>query len=188
MNILTISGSPKKSGKTMKTLNMLEENLICQGHEVQRIQISTLHIKGCIGCYSCMANNDGPSCILKDDAKSIFERMITADAIVYASPIYFFDFTSQFKTFLDRHYCLTNDFGTPNQTSLLAGKNVALLITCMGSEEGNADLAQDIFDRSIGGVLQCNIVGKYILALSETPDFNLRAKEAADQLAKEIIA
>lgn len=187
MKVLTISGSPRKNGKTAKALDMLEGNLIFQGHEVERIQLSTHNIKGCIGCYSCMANNDGPSCILKDDAKSIFERMISADAIVYASPIYFFDFISQFKTLLDRHYCLTVDFGSPNQTSLIAAKNVALLITCMGPEEGNADLVQHIFDRSMDGVLKCNIVGKYILPLSEAPDFNCRAKEAADKLAKEIV-
>lgn len=187
MKIMTISGSPKRNGKTAKALDMLEENLISQGHEVERIQLSDHNIKGCIGCYACMANNDGPGCILKDDAILIFERIISADAIVYASPIYCYDFTSQFKTFIDRHFCITINFGAPNHTSSIAGKNVALLITCMGSEEGNADLAMEIFDRSMIKVLKCNIVGKYTIPLSEAPDFDDRARKTAEKIAEDII-
>ncbi|WP_459481427.1 NAD(P)H-dependent oxidoreductase [Clostridium saccharoperbutylacetonicum] len=187
MKVITILGSPKRHGKTAKALDMFEENLISQGHEVERVQLSEHIIKGCVGCYACMANNDGPGCILKDDAVLIFKRIISADAVVYASPIYCYDFTSQLKTFIDRHYCLTINFGSPNHTSSIEGKKVALLITCMGREEGNADLAEEIFDRSMRNVLKCNLVGKYTIPLSEAPDFNDRAKKVADKLAKDII-
>jgi NADPH-dependent FMN reductase. len=113
--------------------------------------------------------------------------MILADAIVYASPIYCHDFTSQFKTFLDRHWCLTQNYGTPYASSNIAGKKVALLITCMGTAEQNADLAEEIFDRSMKGVLRCNIIGKYVVPLSESPDFMDRAKETGDKFLKDIL-
>ena len=186
MKVITILGSPKKNGNTARALDMLEENLISQGHEMERIHIIDYNIKGCMGCFACMGKNDEPGCILKDDAISVFERMISADAIVYASPIYAFDFTSQIKPLIDRHLCLIQDYGYPNQTSLIQGKRVALLITCGGSAEGNADLVQVIFDRSMDGMLKCNVVGKYIVPLSDAPDFTDRAREVVDKLAKEI--
>ncbi len=63
-------------------------------------------------------------------------RIISADAVVYASPLYSFDLTAQMKPLVDRSFYLSN-------TLLLAGKRVALLITCGGQEEGNADLVQE---------------------------------------------
>jgi multimeric flavodoxin WrbA len=186
MKVVTILGSPKTKGKTAKALDMFENSLTLQGHEIERIHVSNHNIKGCIGCYACMANNDGPGCIIKDDAISIFQKMISADAIVYASPIYCYDFTSQFKTLLDRHYCLTINFGAPTSTSSIAGKKTALLITCMGHEEGNADLAKEIFRRSIENVLKCNLIGEYVIPLSESPDFDDRAKETTERMVKEM--
>lgn len=55
----------------------------------------------------------------------------------------------------------------------------------MGSEEGNADLAKEIFDRSMRNVLKCNLIGKYTIPF-EAPDFNDRAKEVANKLTKDI--
>jgi multimeric flavodoxin WrbA len=187
MKVLTILGSPQKNGQTAKTLDMLEGNLISQGHEVERIRICDHNIKGCIGCHACMGINDRPGCIQKDDAIAIFERMITADAIVYASPIYCYDFTSQFKTLIDRHWCLTINFGSPGATSSIAGKRVALLITCGGNEADNADLAKEIFDRSIKNGMKCNIVGKYTIQYSGAPDFEERARRTAEEIARDLI-
>jgi multimeric flavodoxin WrbA len=187
MKVITILGSPRKKGKTAQTLDLFENNLLIKGYDVERICLTDHQIKGCVGCHSCMNKNDAPECVLKDDAISIFEKMILADVIVYASPIYCYDFTSQFKTFIDRHWCLTQNYGTPYASSNIAGKKVALLITCMGTAEQNADLAQEIFDRSMKGVLRCNIIGKYVVSLSESPDFKDRAEGIVDKLLKDIL-
>jgi multimeric flavodoxin WrbA len=187
MKVLTILGSPRKNGQTAKTLDMLEESFISQGHEVEKIWISDYNIKGCLGCHACMAKNDRPGCIQKDDALSIFDRMIAADALVYASPIYCYDFTSQFKTLIDRHWCLAVNFGSPDATSLIAGKKVALLITCGGNEADNADLAKQIFDRSISNGMKCRLVGKYTVPYSGAPDFDGRARQTAEEIARVLI-
>ncbi|MDU2065153.1 MAG: flavodoxin family protein [Sporomusaceae bacterium] len=186
MKITTILGSPKEKGKTSQALTLLEDKLTALGHEAERIWICRYTISGCSGCYACMASKNEPSCVQRDDAVSLFQRLVNSDAIIYAGPIYFFDFTAQFKAFLDRHYCLTVDFGTPDASSMLAGKKVALLITCMGQEEGNADLAQVIFDRSMNGIMKCNVMGKHVIALSETADFVTRADAVAYKLVQEI--
>lgn len=185
MKIITILGSPKKNGKTAETLSLLGENLIAQGHEMEQIPIVDHAIKGCVGCLACKINNDHPGCSQKDDARAIFDKMIAADVIVYASPIYCCDITSQLKALIDRHFSLLIRFGTPDASSFVAKKRVALLLTCAGGEE-NADLAGEIFDR-FGKVLQCDIVGKYTVANSSAPDFTLRAGQTAAKMAKDLI-
>lgn len=75
---------------------------------------------------------------------------------------------------------------TPDASSMTAGKKVALLSTCMGPEQGNADLAPVIFDRSMNNILKCKVVGKHVIALSEVADFEVRADEATDKLVRKI--
>jgi multimeric flavodoxin WrbA len=73
--------------------------------------------------------------------------MLSADGVVYASPLYGWGFAGQMKLFLDRHFCLVNGYGTPAHHSALAGRRAVLLVTCAGAENVNADLIKDVFDR-----------------------------------------
>ncbi len=180
MKVITILGSPKKNGKTAQALDLLEGNLIAKGHEVERIPVTDYQINGCIGCFSCFRKKEEPGCIQKDDAMFVFERMMQSDVIVYASPIYSFDFTAQMKPLIDRHLCLTIDFGQPLQTSLIANKRVALLLTCGGPADV-ADLTQESFRRSMK-LLHGSVIGNYVIALGSSPDFNSRAEGITDKL------
>ena len=55
----------------------------------------------------CQGNLDEPGCVQKDDAIAIIDRLLAADVIIYATPLYVWDFSSQMKALLDRQYCLT---------------------------------------------------------------------------------
>lgn len=181
MKIITIMGSPKKNGKTAMSLEMFENNMQSQGHEVERINVTDYKINCCLGCYACMSKADEPGCIQKDDALYIFNKMFAADVIVYASPLYSFEFTAQIKPFIDRHFCLL-------KTTLLDGKCTALLVTCGGPTE-KANLLQEAFRRSFDGtqgMLPTDLVGEYVIPYSEAPDFSERAKEVADTMAAAI--
>ena len=118
MKIITILGSPRKKGNTAKVLSMFEGK-VEKNHEVERINITQYKVGGCLGCYKCKEKKDEPGCVQKDDALTIFEKMIQADAIVYASPLYCWSFTSQIKPLIDRHFCLVSGDGTPDQDSLI---------------------------------------------------------------------
>ncbi len=184
MKIATVMGSPKRHGKTATALEFLEKKLLSQGHEIDRINVTDYHINGCLGCYACMQNKDAAGCIQKDDAEQVFMRIISADAVIYASPLYSFDFTAQLKPLVDRSFSLTN-------TPLLDGKRVALLITCAGQEDGNADLVQEFFRRSFDGankgMFHTKLVGEFIIPFSDASDFNDRARKTADDLVRAIL-
>ncbi|MGC6174562.1 flavodoxin family protein [Lacrimispora sp. 38-1] len=184
MKIATVMGSPKRHGKTAAALEFLEKKLMSQGHEIDRINVTDYHINGCLGCYACMQNKYASGCIQKDDTEQVFMRIISADAVIYASPLYSFDLTAQLKPLVDRSFSLTN-------TPLLDGKRVALLITCAGQEEGNADLVQEFFRRSFDGenkgMFHTKLVGEFIIPFSDASDFSDRARKTADDLARAIL-
>ena len=146
MKIAAILGSPKKNGNTAKVLSMFEEK-VGDKHEVERIHITEYKVGGCLGCYKCREKKDEPGCVQKDDGLILFEKMIQADAIVYASPLYCWSFSSQLKPLIDRHVCLVSDYGTADHDSLISGKPAALLVTCAGPIAGNCDPIQGIFAR-----------------------------------------
>ena len=168
MKIITILGSPRTKGNTAKVLSMFEEN-VGKDHEIERINITRYKVGGCVGCYKCKEIKDEPGCAQKDDALPIFEKMIRADAIVYASPLYCWSFTSQMKPLIDRHFCLVSDAGTSDHDSLISGKPAALLMTCAGPVQGNCDAIQRIFASFID-YLRLTPKGNFILPFCSTPD------------------
>jgi multimeric flavodoxin WrbA len=186
MKIMAILGSPKKNGNTAAVLGKFEE-LIAKDHAVDRVNITDCDVKGCAGCYACQSTPDEPGCVIEDDAGPILERMMDADALVYATPLYCWSFTAHIKALLDRHLCLVTGYGTPDHKSLIAGKKVALLVTCGGPVENNADLIQGIFDRMFD-FLKGDVVGKYIVPFCTTPDeMGDKAGETAKQMAGDIV-
>ena len=168
MKIITILGSPKKKGNTAKMLSLFEEQ-VDNRHEIERINITKYEVGGCLGCLKCKENETEPGCVQNDDAIIIFEKMIHADAIVYASPLYCWSFTSQIKPLIDRHFCLVSGDGTPEHDSLISGKPTALLVTCAGPIEGNCDAIKVIFN-GIADYLKLSNKGNFILPFCTIPD------------------
>ena len=183
MKVLTILGSPKKKGKTAVVLTMFEEQMKSQGNEVERINITDYNINGCLGCGACTGVTDNPGCVQKDDFCILFDKMVSSDVIVYASPLTGWDVSSQIKPLMDRHFCLVKGYFTENYKSLIEDKRMSLLITCGGPIEHNADIVQVFFDR-FGSFAKGRVLGKYIVPFSQSPDFEDRAKKTAEEMVQ----
>ena len=186
MKIVAILGSPRKKGNTAKVLSMFKDK-IGEEHQVEIINISEYKVGGCLGCWKCKEKTDEPGCVQNDDAAVIFDKLIEADAIVYATPLYCWGFTAQIKPLIDRHFCLVTGYGTPEHKSLIGDKNAALLVTCEGPIEGNCDFIQGVFK----GMCEYGRLvskGNYILPHCSTPDaIGADGEELAGNLAKAII-
>jgi len=183
VKIIVILGSPRKKGNTAKMLSMFQDK-VKANHEIEIIHISKYNIGGCLGCYKCQEKKDEPGCVQKDDALIIFDKLIQADAIVYATPLYCWSFSSQIKPLIDRHFCLITGYGTPDHASLISDKPAALLVTCMGPIEGNCDAIQLIFN-GICEYAKLVPKGNYILPLCTTPDeIGANGEELAENLAQ----
>ena len=69
------------------------------GHEVEQITMKGKTVKFCLGCFACQKTK---TCVQKDDAIAIAEKMKNADALVFVTPIYYYEMCGQLKTLLDR--------------------------------------------------------------------------------------
>lgn len=105
MKILAINGSHRgRNGCTQILLDKLAEGATACGAEFETTVLAEKKINRCLACDHCGKTATFGRCVYddKDDVKSIFEQMRTADIIVYGSPVYVFGVTGLLKTFMDR--------------------------------------------------------------------------------------
>ena len=74
-------------------VNNLKKGAIESLNNVELLELKCKKINYCLGCNTCQKN--GGTCVYKDDVPEILEKMIKADIIVLASPIYFYSITGQ---------------------------------------------------------------------------------------------
>ncbi len=97
--VLIISTSPRKGGNSEILADEFGKGALEKGNSVEKICLHDKTIGFCKGCLSCQTTKH---CVIKDDANPIVEKMLHADAIVFATPIYFYEMCGQMKTLLDR--------------------------------------------------------------------------------------
>ena len=116
---MILEGSPCRNGNSAILSGEFVRGAEEAGCSVEKVQIAGKKIAGCLGCNACYRN--GGVCVQKDDMVEIREKMLAADVIVLASPIYFYSMTAQMKAVMDRSYAFYQQ---------LAGKTFYFLITC----------------------------------------------------------
>ncbi len=99
MKLLALNGSPRADGNTFRYLTMILERAKSLGAETELIQLADKNLRGCRGCYECIA---AKRCTLDDDFQGIFPKMAEADAILLGSPVYHSSITAELKAVLDR--------------------------------------------------------------------------------------
>jgi multimeric flavodoxin WrbA len=99
MKLLGIYGSPRKGGNSDLLLDEALRGAEISGAEISSIRVCDLNISGCIECGSCDKTGE---CVIGDDMQVIYPRLLEADAIILASPIFFYGVPSQAKALIDR--------------------------------------------------------------------------------------
>lgn len=183
MKILSLVSSCRKGGNTERIVNLIEKELLSLAEkekvtlEIERMPLAYLDIRICRGCRACFDNNE-EKCPLKDDLLSIRDRMLQADGILAASPVYVEDVNGVMKNWIDRMA-----FNCHRQA--FAGKS-AYAVTTSGAGSTNHSLKTMTFAFIAWGM---NIAGKSSFrtgALMGTADmeikFGSKLKEAAQTL------
>ena len=98
--VLILSGSPRKGGNSDTLCDRFMQGAVEAGHDVEKIRVAEKKIGFCSGCYYCQKS--GGVCAKKDDMPEILQKMIDADVIVFASPVYFYSIDAQLKALIDR--------------------------------------------------------------------------------------
>ncbi len=127
--ILVINGSPKKDGNTAALAEWFREGAHAQGAAVEVVHAAFLKTKyaGCNACRKCQEAKPY-GCVIEDEVSSVLLKMLEADAIVMASPLYFFSVSAQLKILMDRMFSLYKwDNAAGTLETRLKGKTLVLL-------------------------------------------------------------
>ncbi len=99
MNVLGIFGSPRRGGNTELLLEEALQGAETEGAKVARLHLSDFTITPCKECHGCDAAGN---CVILDDMQKIYPKLLEADAIIVASPIFFYGVTAWTKALIDR--------------------------------------------------------------------------------------
>lgn len=117
MKIVVLTGSPRRNGNTGHMAGQFIMGAEEAGHEVYRFDCAQRKVSPCIACNRCGMNG---TCIFNDDFVELRPHLLAADMVVFATPMYYFGFSSWLKTVIDRFYALNGQIkGAPKQAAFL---------------------------------------------------------------------
>jgi len=130
MKIVGIVGSPRLGGNTETLTQIALEEAQKEGLKTELIRLADKRIEPCDGCRSCRTTG---KCHIKDDFEPVYAKMVEADGIILASPVYFGAATPQMVSLISRCYAyrggkqpLENKVGGPIVVARRAGHNFTL--------------------------------------------------------------
>jgi multimeric flavodoxin WrbA len=123
--ILLVMGSPRTEGNSATLAKQVAGGAEATGAEVESFYLHGMNIQPCAACDECREET-GKDCVIDDDMQTLYPKLRRADAVVIASPIYWFTVSAQTKLFMDRWYA----FGGPQEEyAALAGKRIGIVLT-----------------------------------------------------------
>ena len=101
-NILVLTGSPRKNGNSDLAADAFIKGAKDFGHKVEKFRAGKKTVDGCVVCNKCFSK--GTACVYKDGFRELAPLLENADMIVFSTPLYFYSFSAQIKTAIDKIY------------------------------------------------------------------------------------
>jgi multimeric flavodoxin WrbA len=133
MKVIGINGSPRKNANTQTLVEAALNGAAEKGAQTRLVNLRELNINGCLGCEGCKKQLG--VCVQKDDLTPLLQEMMTYDAIVMGTPVYWYQVTAQFKMVVDRLYSFLGFGENPEtgeatmESAFPAGKNFVFIIS-----------------------------------------------------------
>jgi multimeric flavodoxin WrbA len=121
--VVVLLGSPRKKGNSAILAAQIARGAKKAGAKVETIFLHGLNIAPCKSCYACQKEKS-KGCAIKDAMQGLYPKLLTADAWVIASPVYWFTMSAQTKIFMDRCFALLA-YGK----EAFAGKRIAVAMS-----------------------------------------------------------
>ncbi len=183
MKLLVITGSQRKKGNTARIVEMITEHMLALGNiagqpvDIDWLYLGQHEINACLGCRACF-NRGETKCPLKDDLLAVKARMLAADALIIATPVYVNDVSGLVKNWIDRlaHVCHRPEF---------AGK-CAYLVATVG--EGPSNHALKTLKLALGswGYFIAGQAGFKTGALMGQPEMEAKYRQKTEKIAGQL--
>jgi len=99
LRIMALFGSPRRRGNSDLLLEEVLRGIGEKEAEIQRLYLSEVDISPCRECRKCEERGE---CVINDQMQEIYSQLLAANAVILASPIFFYGLTAQAKAFIDR--------------------------------------------------------------------------------------
>lgn len=97
--VIVISTSMRVGSNSDMLADKFTEGALHAGHDVEKISLAGKNISFCRGCLACQKLG---RCVINDDANGIMQKVLNADVVVWATPIYYYEMSGQMKVMIDR--------------------------------------------------------------------------------------
>lgn len=140
MKILVVNGSPRgAAGNTEVLVEAFLEGAREAGAQTETIYLKDKKIEHCVGCFACWTKTPGV-CVHKDDMPELLSKVIEADILVCATPLYVYTVSGMMKDFMDRIIPIAQPFveikdGLCTHPPRYAGERTIVLISNSGFPE-----------------------------------------------------
>jgi multimeric flavodoxin WrbA len=101
--IIAIYGSPRRRGNTATLLKKAIEGARDSGADVEEIVLRDLKISPCLEIYGCLQTGE---CAIKDDFQMVRDKILNAQGLMLASPVFFYTVSAHTKMLMDRFQSL----------------------------------------------------------------------------------
>jgi len=181
-NILVLKASPRENGNSSTLADQAAKAARDAGAQVESYNLHNLDIRPCDGCDTC--RETGGVCVIKDDMQTLYPLLRKADAILLASPIYWFTMNAQLKACIDRWYAMELPGG-----SELMGKAFGIILAYGDSDPYNSGAVNAIHTfQSMFRYLKADLVGLVYGTANDIGDAASQPElmEKASQLGRKV--
>jgi multimeric flavodoxin WrbA len=163
-HILILKGSPRVNGNSSTLADQAAAAAREAGAQVESFDLHNMDISPCDACDTCQET--GGVCVIKDDMQTLYPLLRKADAVLLASPIYWFTISGQLKTCIDRWYAFHSPEG-----NVLDGKAFGIVLTYGDSDLYTSGGINAIYTfQSIISYLDAELVGMVYGTADEVGD------------------
>lgn len=152
--IVVITGSPRKTGNSFAMTDAFIKAAEAKNHTVTHFDAAMKNVGGCHACETCYKT--GKACSFDDDFNTIAPAILEADAVVFATPVYWYSIPAQIKGVIDKmfSFCVAGKD--------VAGKECALITCCEEDDQSVMDGVRIPVERS-AALLKWKMVGEVLI-------------------------
>ena len=169
VGVLGVNGSPRRYGSAYKLLRVALRAAEAEGAAAKLVHLYDYEIRPCLGCVSDVQEACRYPCVIEDDMRCLYDELLEADAMILATPVYWFGVPGHVKNFIDRLTALENMIFVEGR-SWLEGKVAGVI--AVGNDSGDVEVLSEV-------ALTLNFMGMAI------PPWGLSCTTEADPISSD---